>query len=50
MCGSAAELVENRGGNYFVRCSDKYCAVRTRQYHENSNGAVSSWNRRVGDE
>lgn len=46
-CGSPAELVINSSGDDFVRCSNKSCACRTRQYHENKNGAIQSWNGRA---
>lgn len=49
-CGSDANLDVNGSGDYFVRCSDRQCACRTRQYHENEAGAVISWNGRAGDQ
>lgn len=46
-CGAPADLMQNGSGDVFARCSDKNCAARTRQYHENYNGAVVAWNRRA---
>lgn len=46
-CGAEAELVRNSSGNYFVRCTNKQCAAKTRLYHENENGACLAWNRRA---
>lgn len=46
-CGAEAELVRNSGGNYFVRCTDRQCAARTRLYHENESGARLAWSRRT---
>lgn len=46
-CGAEAELVRNSGGNYFARCTNRQCAAKTRLYHENENGAIAAWNRRV---
>lgn len=46
-CGGEAELVRNSSGSYFVRCTDRQCAARTRLFHENENGARASWNRRA---
>ena len=46
-CGSPAELLHTKTWDYFVRCTDKGCAARTRQYHENSVGAVNAWNKRA---
>lgn len=45
-CGAPAELRENRAGDYSVRCTDKGCALRTRNYHENDAGAIIAWNAR----
>lgn len=47
-CGSEAEMVTNRSGDNFVRCTNRQCAARTRLYHENEAGARMSWNRRDG--
>ena len=46
-CGAPAELIHNSHWDYFVRCTDKRCAARTRQHHENENGAVLGWNKRA---
>lgn len=46
-CGSPAELTHTKSWDWFVRCTDKGCAARTRQYHENDVGAVSAWNARA---
>lgn len=46
-CGSPAELLHTKAWDYFVRCTDKGCAARTRQYHENNVGAVNAWNARA---
>lgn len=46
-CGGEAELVRNSSGSYFVRCTDRQCAAKTRLFHENENGARASWNRRA---
>ena len=46
-CGSHAELLHTKAWDYFVRCTDKGCAARTRQYHENDAGAVNAWNTRA---
>lgn len=46
-CGSPAELLHTKSWDYFVRCADKGCAARTRQYHENDVGAVDAWNTRA---
>lgn len=45
-CGSQAELCESKSHNFFVRCTNKQCASRTRNYNSNRNGAISSWNTR----
>lgn len=47
-CGAPGELIHNAHWDYFVRCTDKRCAARTRQHHENENGAVLGWNKRIG--
>lgn len=47
-CGSGAEMVTNKSGDNFVRCTNRQCAARTRLYHENEAGARMSWNRRGG--
>ena len=44
-CGGEAELVENSGGNYFIRC--RSCGCRTRFFNENHIGAQTTWNRRA---
>ena len=46
-CDSPAELTHTKTWGYYVRCTDKACAARTRQYHENDVGAVSAWNKRA---
>lgn len=46
-CGSPAELTHTKTWDYYVRCTNKACAARTRQYHENDVGAVSAWNARA---
>ena len=46
-CGGEAEMVRNSAGSYFVRCTNKQCAAKTRLYHENDNGARLAWNRRA---
>ena len=46
-CGAEAEIVRNGSGSYFVRCTNKQCATKTRLYHENENGARLAWNRRA---
>lgn len=46
-CGSPAELLHTKAWDYFVRCTDKGCAARTRQHHENDVGAVDAWNTRT---
>lgn len=46
-CGAEAEIVRNGSGSYFVRCTNKQCAAKTRLYHENENGARLAWNKRV---
>ncbi|ACV22597.1 restriction alleviation protein, Lar family [Slackia heliotrinireducens] len=48
-CGAPAELAHNKTWDYFVRCTAKGCAARTRQYHENDAGAASAWNARAGE-
>ena len=45
-CGSEAEIVRNGSGGYFVRCTNKQCAAKTRLYHENEAGARIAWNKR----
>ena len=45
-CGGKAELRHNRAWDYEVRCTK--CRAKTRLHHDNENGAVSDWNRRVG--
>lgn len=45
-CGSEAELRQTSSWDYFVRCTNKQCAARTRQFHENRNGAIATWNLR----
>lgn len=49
-CGSPAELLHTKTWDYFVRCTDRGCAARTRQYHENETGAVNAWNARAEQE
>lgn len=49
-CGGEAELWHNKTWDYVVRCTNKGCAARTRQYHENSNGAVDAWNTRTPEQ
>lgn len=46
-CGGEAEMVRSSSGSYFVRCTNKQCAAKTRLYHENDNGARLAWNRRA---
>ena len=46
-CGAKAEIVRNGSGSYFVRCTNRQCAAKTRLYHENENGARMAWNRRA---
>lgn len=46
-CGSPAELTHTKTWDYYVRCTNKSCAARTRQYHENDAGAVNAWNKRT---
>lgn len=46
-CGSEAEMVTNRSGDNFVRCTNKQCAAKTRLYHENEAGARIAWNKRA---
>ena len=46
-CGSEAEIVRNGSGSYFVRCTNRQCAAKTRLYHENETGARMSWNKRA---
>ena len=46
-CGAEAEIVRNSSGSYFVRCTNKQCAAKTRLYHENETGARMSWNKRA---
>ena len=46
-CGSPAELTHTKTWDYYVRCTNKPCAARTRQYHENDVGAVNAWNTRA---
>lgn len=46
-CGSEAELVHTRSGDDFVRCVDKSCHARTRNYHEAANLAADAWNARA---
>lgn len=48
-CGADAELCENKTHDFFVRCVDTRCHARTRNYHENSVGAIDSWNERHYD-
>lgn len=48
-CGGDAELCENKTHDFFVRCTDTGCHARTRNYHENSVGAIDSWNGRHYD-
>lgn len=48
-CGSPAELRHSSTWDYFARCTNKGCAARTRQYHENETGAVNAWNARAID-
>ena len=45
-CGAEAEIVRNGSGSYFVRCTNKQCAAKTRLYHENETGARMAWNKR----
>lgn len=44
-CGAPAELRHNKTWDYEVRCTN--CRAKTRQHHEDENGAVSDWNRRA---
>lgn len=46
-CGAEAEMVTNRSGDNFARCTNRQCAAKTRLYHENENGARMAWNRRA---
>ena len=46
-CGAEAEIVRNSSGSYFVRCTNKQCAAKTRLYHENEVGPRLAWNKRV---
>lgn len=46
-CGGEAELVRNSSGSYFVRCTNRQCAAKTRLYHENEVGARMAWNKRA---
>lgn len=48
-CGSRAELRHTSGGDDFVKCTNASCGLRTKNCHENENGAVSIWNRRAND-
>lgn len=48
-CGADAEMVHNSNWDYFVRCTNKHCAARTRLHHANENGAAIGWNRRVDE-
>lgn len=48
-CGADAELCENKTHDFFVRCTDTGCHARTRNYHENSVGAIDAWNERHYD-
>lgn len=45
-CGSEAEMKRNSGGIYFVKCKDKSCGARTRNFADNEGGAAYSWNKR----
>lgn len=45
-CGGKAETVHTRSGDDFVRCVDKSCHARTRNYHEAESLAVDAWNAR----
>lgn len=44
-CGGEPELWHNKAWDYVVRCTS--CGARTRQHHENENGAMMAWNRRA---
>ena len=44
-CGGEAELRHNKTWDYEVRCVD--CRAKTRQHHENKNGAIGDWNTRA---
>lgn len=46
-CGSDAELVHMRSGDDFVRCANKSCHARTRNYHEAAKLAAGAWNTRA---
>lgn len=46
-CGGVAELRHNSSWAYEVRCT--ICHARTRQFQDNPNGAVSTWNKRDGE-
>ncbi|HJF65684.1 MAG TPA: Lar family restriction alleviation protein [Slackia equolifaciens] len=46
-CGGEAEMVTNRSGDNFVRCTNRQCAAKTGLHHENENGARLAWNRRA---
>lgn len=48
-CGSRAELRHTSAGDDFVKCTNASCGLRTKNCHENENGAVSIWNRRAND-
>lgn len=48
-CGSRAELRHTSGWDYYVKCTNASCGLRTKNCHENENGAVIIWNRRVND-
>ena len=46
-CGSDAVLQRTSTWDWFVRCTNKECGARSRNFHENQAGAVTSWNRRT---
>ena len=47
-CGGEATLWHNKTWDYEVRCTK--CRVKTRQHHENENGAVDDWNTRTPEQ
>lgn len=48
-CGAPAEMRRSRAGDDFVKCTNPSCGLRTKNCHENEDGARLVWNARIGE-
>ena len=46
-CGSQGEMRESSSHDFFVKCSNPTCGMRTKNCHENGVGAAMTWNKRI---